>query len=156
VIAFSARRPRASKLPLHRRVTVLLWALAFVLGTVGEGFGAHRCPHHDGGSAHSAASADAHAGHHNAAAHPQDSGDGAAAASPRGDDHSSQQSHDGPCTCGSVCQAGAGAALPGVGQAEPTAVVAPANASATPAAAAAGISRPPFFLPLAQAPPRLG
>ena len=123
-----------------RRAFALLWALAFVLGTAGEGFGLHPCPHHDGGASHSAAALpDAHAAHHSAAT-----------------DHAPAESHDGPCTCGSACQAGTGAALPGGAQLEPTATIVFDEAASLPADVSVAIARPPYFLPFAQAPPRLG
>lgn len=141
---------------LHRRVIALFWALAFVLGTVDEGFGLHPCPHHDGGAHAAPAARSGHAGHHAAPA-PDGHNDGATAATAADDlGHAPADSHDGPCTCGGACQAGPGVALPALAQPEPAASIGPATAPRLPAGADRHRQRPPHFLPFSQAPPRLG
>src|SRR5690606_29412776 len=155
------------------RAAALLWALVFVLGTVGEGFALHPCPHHEGPP-----SAEQRAAANDAAAHPHHSTHGSEAGVASDQHHGSgppdchsgaelgevavqghpdsHDEHSGPCTCGSVCQASAGTAMPAV----PTSSsldIAFANHRGVPAAGdAPALVRPPHSLPFAQAPPLQG
>ena len=135
-----------------------------------EGFALHPCPHHEGLAAHAdAASTDPHGADE---AHPHEhhhaegdrggdpapaSGDchahGGAAVAPDGDSH---DEHAGPCTCGSACQATAGVAMPSLPGAPPVDVVVAPQRSLLPAMEAPALGWPPYFLPLAQAPPTAG
>jgi hypothetical protein len=148
------------KRPLHRRAAALLWALAFVLVTVGEGFGLHPCPHHGAAAADVVGGADVHAadhggGHAASPAHSHAPSGGAHTTAPA-TEHDPGQSHSGPCTCGSACQAGAGAAIPPATQAAPAAPENTASQAAWFQAATPVRLRPPHFLPFAQAPPHQG
>lgn len=168
----SSLPPRANRRPLRRRAYALLWALAFVLGTVGEGFGLHACPHHEGVGADHAAAAEHDAGHepHGDATAPRGAmagHDGADtvgsegchsghAARHTGDSADPHDDHSGPCTCGSVCQAPAGLAVPAIPRLEPFAAAVSAARAAPPTAESTAPTRPPYFLPFAQAPPQAG
>lgn len=150
--------------PLHRRAAALLWALAFVFGTVGEGFGLRACPHHDGGGAHAAAPITADAADHGnhgshggaAAARGTDGHCGGGEGSHGSDTHAPGNGHDGPCTCGAACQMGTAAALPVVPHAGPTVTVSTAAATRIRVGAEPRLQRPPHFLPFSLAPPLQG
>lgn len=141
-------RPHSMKQPLHRRVFALLWAIAFVLGTAGDGFGLHPCPHHDGGTAEGS-----EAGNETLSAHHGHAAEAEVAHTSEAGHETPDQGHTGPCTCGSACQASAGVALPGGDFSQPTAEVVAAAAAAIVASDARVASRPPYFLPFALAPP---
>lgn len=125
-------------------------SLFFLLNGAENAFGMHACPHHDlvvqsGGAEHGMA------GHemasHKMAGHEME-GMG---------DHSnhSQPGHSGPCTCQGVCQMTAAAALPEPPVAVPTATIAVVPVAPLRAEHLLARRRAPFFLPYAQAPPRV-
>ena len=145
--------PVARPRPLYRRFAALLWAVAFLLGTAGEGFGLHPCPHHGNGAAaapHAGAQDAEHAGHSVDVAAGSHAVHGTSdAAHPE-----SHDPHGGPCTCGSACQASAGAALPSD---VPQPFGETAVSRSIPGVVTEGLPapiRPPHVLPFAQAPPR--
>lgn len=145
------------KRPLHRRASALLWALAFVLGTVGEGFGLRACPHHDATSDREDVSSAAGHGAHHAPAAGADCAD--PAATPAAGGHHEQapgKHHEGPCTCDAACQAATGVALPGSVQEAPSTPATVGGVADAHPADEPHLSRPAYFLPFSLAPPHLG
>ncbi|HEX6068997.1 MAG TPA: hypothetical protein VFZ18_04220 [Longimicrobiaceae bacterium] len=126
------------------RLAALLWALAFVLGTAGEGFGLHPCPHHGSGEGDAPSVLE---GDHSAHASTATGGTS---------HHAPADPHSGPCTCGSVCQAAAGTALPVRADIVLTDAVAESGTAIVASTGLLVASRAPHFLPFAQAPPRAG
>jgi hypothetical protein len=114
-----------------QRVLSLLSLLLFLSGTSGDALSRHLCPHHDGELL--AATQDGQHGHHQAA--PGDS----------------DKDHEG-CTCIGRCVQNTPAALPAA--ATVTLAFAPATSAVPTFRVHSGTyTRPPHYLPLANAPP---
>lgn len=148
------------KRSLRQRAAALIWLIAFVLGTAGEGIGLLSCPHHVAANGEPAAAHFQHAGHAKADSpeNPRLIAGGCAGRVASAAQEAPTHEHDGvvPCTCGPTCQATMATALAIVPRTEPvpTAVI---ESQLTPAGEAAPAApRPPYSLPFAQAPPHHG
>ena len=130
-----------------RRAAALLVASLLAVSSTGTAFGAHRCPHHDGAVAPTAAGvADGageagHAAEHAGSSHGQEGSPGSAA--------------HGACTCLGECQAGAAPTMPSpaVGPDLPPPPAAPQAVRHAPPVPRASLV--PFSLPWGNAPPTL-
>lgn len=144
------------KRTLQHRAAALIWLIAFVLSTAGEGFGLLNCPHHVAprDDSHAAGHAAAHS--HGQRSSPEGAGQHSEATAHERDAASHQQDDAMPCTCGPTCQATMATALAVVSRMEP-APVAVVEQHLTPVGEAAPAApRPPYSLPFAQGPPHHG
>jgi hypothetical protein len=132
-----------------KRAFALLWAILFLLGTAGEGFGWQPCPFHDsfqgaGEAGESGGSPHDHDHHHSS--HGSHSTDESAPA------HGGHAEGE-PCTHVDACQTASGAVLPVDVETSTVAMAFVATPSAHGRTDRIFVGHPPHFLPFSNAPP---